>query len=258
MYGTAPPQPPHPPARRGRAVAVRVVLTLLPLASLGLLAWVSPLRLGLLRRRVRDWVVAAGSAVTAVVGFVLVGMSTSDSDWQGNAGTALVLATALGTAAYYLVADLRRGPAVRPLTWPGALPAGAVRPTGPYGPGAHPAGAPPVPRPAVPGRVYGPGHGMPVISGAPSIPGIPVTPGPGPAYGPVPAGPAASGPGASGPGAVGPVAGSVPSGGIAGGTPAGQSGAPVPPPTAPSGARLDQVRAELGELSEYLHRQQDR
>jgi len=164
---------PIPPQRRSTAVRaavvlLRVVLTLVPLATLGILGWVPLVWLAVTRRRTQDWVMLCLTAFLCTGSLFLGGYTNGYDNWQTNVGVGSLLMLAVFCSVYFLFNDLRRRDrrhALPPVHQP-------------YLP--HPAGYSPI------------GPAVPVGS----------TPLP-------------------------------------------------PPPTAPSG-RIDQVRAELDELSAYL------
>jgi hypothetical protein len=202
MYGSGQALPPPPTATRpGVVIGLRVFLTLLPIISLSLLAWVPMLRLGVLCKRTLDWLMLAVAAGTTVVGFTCFGFSHDNNDWQANTGTALLLICMFGSAGYFLVADIlraRRGRERSP-RWPAA-----------------------------------PGYGQPHPYAA-----GPGTPAPGPAD-PRPQSYPAPQPYA----APAPIPGRTPP----------PPAAPTPPPA----PRINQVRAELDELSDYLRKEEGR
>ncbi len=182
------------------------------MVTFGLLAWVSMLRLAVLRRRSFDWLMLAVAAGTAIVSFTCFAFSRDDNanDWQANTGATLMFLCMFGTAVYFLVADIRRTHAERPGAWtPGYA----------------------QPNPYVTGPISGAsGHG------------------PGPGY---PAGQAYAAPA--------PISGRTPP--PAAPATAPRTAPPAPPrgaPTPTAGPRIDQVRAELDELSDYLRKEQGR
>ncbi|KUJ66735.1 hypothetical protein ACZ90_33955 [Streptomyces albus subsp. albus] len=225
MYGPgpgfAPPQHHHP---RSRAVVVllRVIFALLPLLSIGFLSWVSMLRLAIMRRRRQDWALF-WAELLLVVGCLVTLEDHFEKSWISDAGMATLLVAAAGVTVYFLVVDIRHhrtGPAGA-LPSP-ALPHGAV--PGPYGPYA-----PPQPGPATHGYGYPPPHPHPAAPhfaqppqlAPPQHPTQPVLPQPAPYDPPAPA------------------------------------PAPAPQQSQPP-QRINQVRAELDELSDLLRREQDR
>ncbi|MFD0327950.1 hypothetical protein ACFQZC_06165 [Streptacidiphilus monticola] len=111
MYGpgpiSAPPLKREHPAVRVLWVLWRIVLTALPLASVGLLAWVPFAWILAVRRRVRDGVLLGVCLAVVAAVFVLIGQSRTDSDWQSNVGTALVLLLSATASVYALMADLQ-------------------------------------------------------------------------------------------------------------------------------------------------------
>ncbi|MFF8412146.1 hypothetical protein [Streptomyces omiyaensis] len=173
-------------------VAVRVLVTAAVVLSLGLLAWVAMLRLAIMRRTVRDWVLFWAQLALTVGCFVLLQEEDQDS-WQINVGAAVVLAMAAAVVWHYLATDIKH----------------------------HRAAAVPGARPP---------HGAPAYGYPPVDPATAVTlPGPNPnpytqQPQPQPPNPYATTPPAS---------------------------APTPPPS----PRIDQVRAELDELSDLLRKE---
>lgn len=230
MYGPGITQPPPRPAGRGAVVGLRVLFTALPVLSLAFLAWGSLLRLAIVGRKAQDWALMALDIVVTVVGYTLVGLAHDDTDtWQSNVGTLLILACMLGTPAYYLVVDLRRRD---------RQPAGYGMPTGygtphPYATGYGPVGGPA--HPPAQGMAAGPaqaGHHTPVPHHTSPYRQPVQGQAPMPRQGPVPPQPPVAAPG------------SVPSQGAG-------AGGPQPP-------RINQVRAELDELSDYLRKEEGR
>jgi hypothetical protein len=229
MYGQGT-APPPPPASQAENIGLRVLFTVLPLITLGFGAWGSMLRLAMLLKRTHDWVLLAVSAGLVPIMIVLFANSTDDNDWQINSGAACVLFCMFATPVYFLVVDIRRTGAVarRYLAYQQQMQQQGrqdPRSTNPYsyrsdtGPSA------------APGPVQGP------ISGRPGIPARPPygygpaarTPGPAPTPTPSPATPAPM--------------------------PGPNSAAPPAPPA--PGPRMDQVRAELDELSNLLRKEEE-
>jgi hypothetical protein len=187
MYGPSPAPPPGSSAVRAGRVVLRVVFFAVSLGSIGFLSWVPPLVLAIRTRRLLDWLCAVAVTGLVISATVLLDESSDDSDWQTNAGMAILLFLALAAPVYHLIGDLRRAQAAD---------AAAAR-----------------------------DFGMNLPPGVnPYALGVPVTP----PY-PVAAYPAAPAP--------------VP--------------LPQPPPAGPGRSeRIDQVRAELDELSSYLREQE--
>lgn len=204
MYGpgTAPP----PPAKRGAVIGLRVLFTVLPMATLGVGAWGSVLRLALLRRRLVDWLVLPVVVVLGVGGFVLVGVSDEDSA-RSDVGVSGIMLCMVAVPVYFLIADILwfSSAALR-----AGLPGPALSPLAP-------------PNPYATGSLHGGARGP--------IPAPPLVP---------------------------PPAG-VPGAGMTGGTPYGYGQAPSTPaaPRTPP-PRINQVRAELDELSDYLRKEEGR
>ncbi|MER7519023.1 hypothetical protein [Streptomyces sp. NPDC126499] len=221
MYGQGHGYPQPAPPQRGvpaSVIVLRVLFAVLPLLSLGMLTWVTALRIGLLTRRVVDWVLLAVSVAVVIAAFVLIPEDENDTSLQGDLVVGMVLLNAVAFTAYFLVADIRHA-RVRAA---GAPVPGEVPP--PYNPYAA----------TVPQRHQG--YGYPPV--APAAPVTPV-----PAQPVAPAQPLASPP----PHAVAPP------------TTPPQFHTPPSPPVAGgagpgTGPRIDEVRAELDELSRLLRK----
>ena len=221
MYGpgTAPPQ--LRPAGRGAVIALRVLFCVLPVVTMGVAAWGSVLRLALLRRRTLDWALLPVVAALGIGGFVMVGVSDEEST-ASNVGVSGIFVCMLAVPIYYLVADILWFSTSRPQPRPPV-----------YAPPANPYATGPIPGPT-PGPMTGGTHGP--------IPG----PVPGPVPGPLPGPQAAHG-----------MTGMT---GMTGQSPY-SSAPPVPPQASGAGnehPRIDQVRAELDELSDYLRKEDGR
>ncbi|MFD5324593.1 hypothetical protein [Streptomyces sp. NPDC127092] len=109
MYGQGYPAPPAPPQQRvpTSVIVLRVLFAVLPLLSLGMLTWVTALRIGLLTRRVVDWVLLAVSVAVIVATFVLLPTDENDTSLRGDLVIGMVLLSAIAFTAYYLVVDIR-------------------------------------------------------------------------------------------------------------------------------------------------------
>lgn len=225
MYGPgiAPPQP--RPAGRPAVIWLRVLFTALPVLSIGFLAWGSLLRLAIVRRNPLDWVLMVLDIVAIIVGYTLIGMANDNTDsWQSNVGTLTVLVCMLGTPAYYLVTDIRRKD---------TPPAGYGMPAG-YPPNPYATGYGPMPRP----MHTGPAHGG-ITGTAPLQTQAPVPP-----HNSVPQNPMGQNPMHHSPVQQNPVPPHTP--------------VPMPSQTPAPAPRIDQVRAELDELSDYLRKEEGR
>ncbi|MEE6267579.1 hypothetical protein V2E29_18270 [Streptomyces diastatochromogenes] len=217
MHGPVPAPPPHRPPARGTVLALRVLFVAATVLSLGFLGWAAMLRAAIVQRRPLGWWLFAGQLALFIGTSVLI-VSFPETDWRTNLGVALLLLQIAGVVAYYLVVDLR----VARLQ-----PAGTVPP-------AYPAG--PFPHPYAP-----PGGGFP-----PHAPRYAQETRP---YAAAPPGPA--------PAPVNPYATTA-----TGLPPQQQQQPPAHPAPAPQGPahrpqpqRIDQVRAELDELSDYLRKE---
>ncbi|MFF3628425.1 hypothetical protein [Streptomyces sp. NPDC002164] len=249
MY--APGHPPAPPRRvpsRAWIVSMRVLFVALAVCSLGLLLWTPLLRLAIVRRRKTDWWLTGAGFLFVCVLLPILGRDGSDDptgiDYVLIPLLLLVLAAAVG---YYLAEDIRHYERLR-------RPAPVIGYGDPTVPGhgyplMAPMGVPPV-APVLPAAPASGAAAPPVPAPAPFP--TPVHP---PRYQPQP--PTASQP---------PVA---PHPHIASAPPPSPAPGPAPRPSHPSQAsdpsapqqqpqRIDQVRAELDELSAYLRKEDGR
>jgi len=227
MYGPGTAAQPPRPTGGAVVIGLRVLFTALPVVSFGLLAWVSMLRLALVRKRPLDWVMVMVTGAVAGGCFAFFAISQEGDTWQANVGAMLLMLCMLCTAVYFLVMDIRQGgtplvvrpgpsgygPAYGypPMAGPGVAPGPAAgEPTGarwqerPYGYGQ------PNPAKPAPAAVRGPGTPIPAPAPAPTPLQTPAQ------------------------------------------APAVPRAAPQPPP------RINQVRAELDELSDYLRKEEGR
>ncbi|MFH9730618.1 hypothetical protein [Streptomyces sp. NPDC017260] len=225
MYGNS---AAGPPPSRGAAtvITLRVLFAAAGFLTCGLLACVPLFRIAVLRGRGLDWTVAWLSLPVSIGCLAVVG-ELPESDRRTDLAMIALLLIGAAASAYFLVVDIRLHAAPRQFAGyapPRQAPAayyGQSHPAGPYAPTvvSQPPLAP-APRPAHPGFQTHPAPQAPIpqapIPQAPipqaPIPQAPVT------RTPVPQGPASS----------------------------------PPPPRHPAPARIDQVRAELDELSDYL------
>ncbi|MEU6110973.1 hypothetical protein ABZ853_21525 [Streptomyces albidoflavus] len=219
MHSTYPAAPkPQGPSREAR-VWLRVLFTALAVMSCGFFAFGALIRLACLTRRTRDWVLMA---ISAGCTFLAVGMMPEGDDSTtilDDLAVAAILINMVAVVTYYLWADIRHD----------RMTYGAPRPGHPGAPGPHLAG--PYPPHGVTRPTTAPLHHNP-------YPQPPHQPHPQQHYTPPTA------PTGAGDAWARPQTGPAP-------TPAGPRPAPgTPPPGGP--ARIDQVRAELDELSAYL------
>ncbi|MFF3676956.1 hypothetical protein ACFYYS_23645 [Streptomyces sp. NPDC002120] len=131
MHGPGLPPQHAPQSTDGGVVALRVVFMLLPILSCGFLAWGSMLRLALVTRKSRDWVLLVVSGALAVLWMTLIQLDPTPevNGWQGNLGAGGSIFTGFAICVYFLVADIKHHEARR-----AALPAYGY-PAAPY---AHP------------------------------------------------------------------------------------------------------------------------
>ncbi|MEV1081061.1 hypothetical protein AB0I98_22895 [Streptomyces sp. NPDC050211] len=195
MHGHGYPQPVKQPPPTLWLILLRVVFVTLSIISFGFLSWTMLLRLAVVTRKMRDWILL-GALVAALI--VASGLLVSEPGDEINTpggwlGFLLLLGSLVASVAYYLVAEVRHFQ--------------RLRQGGAYGAGQTP----------VPGQGY-PQQSTPYTAAtAPQTPAAPHFPPPMPQ------------------------------------APADRT--PIPtPPQRPAPARIDQVRAELDELSDYLRK----
>ncbi|MDK0519910.1 hypothetical protein [Streptomyces sp. ML-6] len=109
MY--APGHPPTPPRRvpsRAWIVSMRVLFTVLPVCSLGLLLWTPLLRLAIVRRRALDWWLTGAGFVFVCVLLPIIGREGNDepTTTDGILITLLMLVMA-GAITHYYVGDIQ-------------------------------------------------------------------------------------------------------------------------------------------------------
>ncbi|MFD4857871.1 hypothetical protein [Streptomyces atratus] len=109
MY--APGHPPTPPRRvpsRAWIVSMRVLFVLLSVCSLGLLLWSPLLRLAIVRRRTSDWWLTGAGFVFVCVLLPILGRDGNDEPTGiDNVLIPLLLLAMAAACAYYLVGDIR-------------------------------------------------------------------------------------------------------------------------------------------------------
>ncbi|MCX4731630.1 hypothetical protein [Streptomyces sp. NBC_01363] len=231
MY--APGHPPTPPRRvpsRAWIVSMRVLFVVLLVGSLGLLLWSPLLRLAIVRRRASDWWLTGAGFVFVCVLLPILGRDGNDEPTGiDNVLIPLLLVVMLGSVAYYLVGDVRH----------------YERLTKQHRMGGHAAAHP------VPGYGYGyqyaPTAPMRMSAAAPA-PTPTTAPGPAPTPAPVPSPPM---PAQQPPAAPQPQLQLQPQ-------PSPQPQPDPAPHPHPRPHRIDQVRAELDELSDYLRKEEGR
>ncbi|MFI2434772.1 hypothetical protein [Streptomyces sp. NPDC018693] len=211
-----------PPSRStGTVITLRVLFAAAGFLSCGLLACVPLFRVAHLRGRWYDWTAAWVSLPLSVIGLAVAG-SVPESDARGDVAVAVVLILGAASAAYFLTVDIQLGGQRRQLITGYAPPHATTTVQPPYG---YPQAMQPT-QPAQPMQ--------------PTPPVSPYQTTLGPGTHPIPPGPHTPVPGP-------PLAHTSPP--VPG---------PVPPPQRPAPARIDQVRAELDELSDFLRKQEGR
>ncbi|MEV0640091.1 hypothetical protein AB0I77_35170 [Streptomyces sp. NPDC050619] len=224
MQGHGYTQPVKQAPPTGVLVFLRVFFVVLSVLSFGLLTWTMLLRLAIVTRRTLDWTLFVAVLVAEILGLYLIGTESGEEihTTGGWMGLTLLLGSLVGAISYYLAADIRHFHQLRfaaaygPQQHPAPAPASAPAAYGYPQPQGQPRPQPhPHPSPQSP---YSAATTVP--QPPPPMPGNPVPPVPPVAHTPVPQPP--------------PV--------------------PTSPPRRPAPARIDQVRAELDELSDYLRK----
>ncbi|MEU6843784.1 hypothetical protein ABZ930_18090 [Streptomyces sp. NPDC046716] len=109
MHGHGYAPPPRPPSSGGQA-GLRVLFVAIAVLSCGFLAFVPALRLAVTTRRKTDWSVFAGVAAVQFICWVGV-ISDPGADefttWWGNAAMGLMFVNLIVSVSYYLVCDIR-------------------------------------------------------------------------------------------------------------------------------------------------------
>ncbi|MFG2830769.1 hypothetical protein ACGFWI_25400 [Streptomyces sp. NPDC048434] len=236
MHGPVPAHPPHRPPAQGTIILLRVLFVAGTVLSLGFLAWAALLRAAIVQRKPLGWWLFAGD-LALVIGTSLWSEGYPETDWRTDVAVAVLLLQLAGTVAYYLFVDI-----------------GAVRAAG------QPNG--PLPAP-VPGPGFGPAYGSAPASGpgaAPHSYGPPQPPARLPLYAQEthPSGPQDPTPyGSPEPNPYAVTETRLPPQ-PAPGQPAPAPYRPTPPQERPQPQRIDRVRAELDELSDYLRKEEGR
>ncbi|MDN3260071.1 hypothetical protein QWJ26_09685 [Streptomyces sp. CSDS2] len=198
-------------------VCLRVLFVALGILTIGFMSWALLLRLAIVTRRSLDWGLFVAVLAADILAVVLLGLEPGDEihTTGGYVGLILVLGTLVGSIAYYLAADIQH---FAPRRQAYAAVPGVPGYGYPAPATAYGATTVPTTLPPTPTALI---PAVPVAPATPtaSAPAVPTAP---PPYAPPP-------------------------------VPAPPSATPLPRPPAP--ARIEQVRAELDELSDYLRRQ---
>ncbi|MEU8436668.1 hypothetical protein AB0F18_27925 [Streptomyces sp. NPDC029216] len=129
MHGPGIPPQQGPHGHRpltGAAMTLRVLFTALPVLTCGFFAWGSLLRIALLTRKTRDWVLLVLGGVLSVVWitFIEIDPTADTNGWQGNLGAGGSIFTGFAVCVYYIVADIKHhearaalAPAGGPAPW---------------------------------------------------------------------------------------------------------------------------------------------
>ncbi|MFJ6633825.1 hypothetical protein ACIQMR_20920 [Streptomyces sp. NPDC091376] len=104
MHGHVPMTPPRRPATAG-VITVRVIICVLIVLTLGMLAWIATLRIAIMRRRRQDWALFWCQLVLNVACLVPLEQSFADH-WIANVGMAGLLLQMTGVVTYYLIVDI--------------------------------------------------------------------------------------------------------------------------------------------------------
>lgn len=107
-HGYAPTPPPGP--EQGGQVTLRVIFVVVAVMSCGLLAWACLLRLASVTRKSRDWWLFAAAIVHIIVTLYIIGTDPGEDEfttWRGDVGMSLLLGGLAAIVAYYLYAEIR-------------------------------------------------------------------------------------------------------------------------------------------------------
>ncbi|MEU8677107.1 hypothetical protein [Streptomyces sp. NPDC048560] len=220
-YGYPPEQPPKRRPSSAALTALRVLFVALTVLSCGLLGWAAMLRLAIVTRKGRDWglLVLVFGLNTGLFAFMIAMPDDPEktTDAEAFIGISWLFGVMIGVVAYYLYAEIRH-----------------YGPTGPHGPRLPL----PLPQPQGYGQAQYGGYAPPQHTPPPQHAPQQHTPPPDrqpphPGYGYPPGVPQQTA--------------HTPAPAVPEPTPH------TPPPAAPQ--RLDQVRAELDELSDYLRKE---
>ncbi|OLO32907.1 hypothetical protein PZ61_0221980 [Streptomyces sp. MNU77] len=134
-YGPTPQQQTTSRPSPATLTTVRVILVTVTVLSCGLLGWVAMLRLAIVTRRPRDWVLLAVVMVLNAALFAFIVNTPDDPDDMSDASVLLMLlwivALLAGVITYYLYVEIRHYSSLRSLGAPS-----------PYTAAAHPAPLP--------------------------------------------------------------------------------------------------------------------
>ncbi|MGW7093042.1 hypothetical protein [Streptomyces sp. NPDC054874] len=121
-YGPTPQQTTSRPSS-ATLTAVRVILVTVTVLSCGLLGWIAMLRLAIVTRRTRDWVLMAVVVVLNIGLFVFIMETPDDPDAMSDAQALLLFAWLVvvltGVITYYLYAEIRHYGSPPPYAVPG-------------------------------------------------------------------------------------------------------------------------------------------
>ncbi|QEU86161.1 hypothetical protein [Streptomyces viridosporus] len=206
-----------PPRSEATVITLRVLFTAVGVLCCGLLACVPLFRIAVLRGRVGDWALAWVSIPLSIACLSVIG-ALPETDPRTDVALAVVLLLGAASSAYFLTVDIRFHQQLRRHPGPAPFPPHvATTPASGY---SAPYGYPQQPPSPYASAAVPP---QPQARPQPQAPHTPAPRPPVPHPAPAPHDAAPSG--------------------------------PVPPAQRPAPARIDQVRAELDELSDYLRRQ---
>ncbi|WP_329121667.1 hypothetical protein [Streptomyces sp. NBC_01465] len=89
-----------------KTIVVRIAVAAVLVLTIGFLSWAAMLRLAILRRTRRDWLLFWASAVVTVVCVAMLEERFKDS-WVSNTGMIVLLVQMAAVAVHYVVADTR-------------------------------------------------------------------------------------------------------------------------------------------------------
>ncbi|OEJ39406.1 hypothetical protein AR457_20825 [Streptomyces agglomeratus] len=146
-----------PPVRTdGVVITMRVLFPICAVFSCGMLSCIPLLRIAIVRGRWFDWVAAWGSIPAAIAAFAVVG-SLPEGDARTDMALSFVLLLGAVSAGYFLVFDIRHYARLRDIGGPHAV----TGPRAPYGPYAQQAQQAPYGQQAAPQQAAPPQYGYP-------------------------------------------------------------------------------------------------
>ncbi|MET8013774.1 hypothetical protein ABZU86_21960 [Streptomyces sp. NPDC005271] len=134
MHGHVPAPPQPRPAATALVVIVRVIFVSVTLLSIGILSWVTMLRIAIMRRRPLDWALFWGTCGLVVLTLVEIGTGPDDNPGTlGYIALAALFTLAAGVTTHYLVVDIGHYRAASAARAASGVPTAAPLSAPPYG-----------------------------------------------------------------------------------------------------------------------------